>query len=110
MKLFDDEQPTADPSGYGLRLARHDDPATSQQAARDTRTQSAAAHQCDIIDRAIANHPGLCTADLAKHCELDRFTIAKRVSVLEKQGRARRGRVVVSKVTGRPGESWWPAP
>ena len=86
--------------------ARGTDPVTSWQAAEHVTSSGKACDQRHIAVATVRKHPGLTSFELASHCSLDRFQLARRLPEcrLLSKGAPRQ-----CSVTGRQAVTWWPA-
>ncbi len=71
---------------YGTGKARTTDPDSSHHAARKMIDSGGLARQAGIVLAAVRRNPRRTSAELADHCELDRYQIARRLPELEAQG------------------------
>lgn len=89
--------------------ARSADPLTSWEAAEHiTRSGKAAQQQAKAVN-AVNRNPGMTSFELAAHCELDRYQLARRLPEAEGQGRVVRGDARQCAVSGHKAATWWPA-
>lgn len=88
--------------------ARSTDPATSWDAAeRITRSGRAAIQQATAL-LAVKTFPGCTSAELAAHCSLDRYQLARRLPELEERYQVRRGNARKCSATGYSAVTWLP--
>lgn len=90
-------------------LAAAADPGTSHGAA--ARVKAKADDQAARVAALVAAHPGCTSLELANRstdAELDRFTIARRLSVAEGKGLVRRGDARECRQSGHKALTWWP--
>lgn len=88
--------------------ARSTGPLTSWEAAEKLESSGKGAHQRAIALTAVELHPGLTSYELARHCRLDRFQLARRLPEVERTKLIRRGEKRVCSVTGMSAMTWWP--
>jgi len=88
--------------------ARADDPESSHAAADKLESSGAAARQAQIAYDAVLQWPGRTSAELAHHCELDRYQLARRLPELEDRGLIHRGDVRACTAHASRGLTWWP--
>jgi hypothetical protein len=86
--------------------ARATDPETSHEAADAIKVSGRLASQQGIVLKAVRAFPGLTSAELAMHCALDRYSVARRLPELEAARQVRKGERRVFR--GRPGVTWLP--
>jgi len=91
-------------------MARATDPATSHAAAEHVTRTGKAASQRAVVLAAVTEHPGLTSFELAAHCRLDRFQIARRLPEIERLGTVIRGRPRVCTVSRMKAATWWVQP
>jgi hypothetical protein len=104
LSLFDLPKPTPAPP-----LAASADPETSRLAAAKVRAK--ADDQASRVAALVKSHPGRTSHELASVAtdrDLDRSTIAKRLSVAESRGLIRRGDARPCTVTGNAALTWFP--
>jgi hypothetical protein len=90
-------------------LARTTDPESSHLAAEHVVSGRAASQRAAVLV-AVEEHPGLTSFELAAHCRLDRWQIARRLPEIERLTRlVRRGHKRVCSVSGMQALTWWPA-
>ena len=101
---------------YGTGKARTSDPDSSHHAARKMIDSGAARLHGEIVMEAVRKNPRLTSAELAAHCDLDRYQIARRLPDLEREGLVERphlgGSVLmrVCTVTGNLSGTWLAVP
>lgn len=88
--------------------ARSNDPLTSWDAAEHMVKSGRAAQQQSTAVAAVTAHPGMTSHELARHCTLDRYQLARRLPEVEDAGRVIRGEVRKCAVTGHKAATWWP--
>lgn len=87
--------------------ARNTDPVTSHQAVEQvTKTGKRVAHQAHVLEL-IRAHPGLTTAELARHTSMPRAEIARRAPELRTAGDAYNGPVRKCTACGNNSITWW---
>lgn len=94
---------------YQPRLAANADPGTSHAAAAKVRAK--ADDQAARVAALVKAHPGCTSLEMANRstdAELDRFTIARRLSVAETRGLVRRGDARDCRQSGHKALTWWP--
>ena len=79
----------------------HDPPASARAAARLVRTDRLRTQKMQVL-RAVREHPGLTTRQLADVTGLDRYDVARRMKSLVADGR-------VERTAGEDGLLCWPA-
>lgn len=91
------------------RLRHRGDPTTSLHAARRLVDEGRLAPQLSEILDMVRSNPGRTTLELSEleGCRLDRYTIAKRMSLLEESGMVRRGAARVQ-ANGRSAHEYYP--
>jgi len=89
--------------------ARSSDPLTSWDAADRVVRGGKATRQQALAGEAVRLKPGCTSAELAQHCALDRYQLARRLPELEEAGRVRRGATRKCVATGYSAATWWPA-
>ena len=67
------------------------DPHTSRQAEAAITESGARQTQAELVFQAVKDHPGLTSAELTRHCELNRHQIARRLPDLEANGLVKKG-------------------
>jgi len=105
------ELPPADPKPArkrpeATRLCRRGQP-TSRAAAGALVESGDHARQQLAVLAALAAHPGSTSRQLAERANLDRYTVARRLPDLERNGRARKGEKVRDD-NGRLAVTWFP--
>ena len=88
--------------------ARADDPATSWEAAERNEKSGKTRQQQNVTAQAVADRPGLTSAELSKVTGLCRYMLARRLPEVERQGRVKRGDVRVCSATGYKAATWTP--
>ncbi|WP_018865103.1 helix-turn-helix domain-containing protein [Thioalkalivibrio sp. ARh3] len=88
--------------------SRPTDPHTSAIAERSMTESGARQAQILIAAKAVREHPGVNSSELARLTELDRHMLGRRLSEAETAGLVERGDPRTDPVTGRPGVTWWP--
>jgi hypothetical protein len=83
---------------------RSRDPETSRVAAR--RANEFAATQCDTIHAALKRHGPMSKDRIASRVRLDSVAVARRLSDLQKAGRAAPTGDLATSVSGRPERVW----
>ncbi|WDS36215.1 winged helix-turn-helix domain-containing protein [Pseudoxanthomonas sp.] len=89
--------------------ARSTDPETSFEAAEHMVKSGKAAQQQATTVSAVTANPGMTSHELARHCVLDRYQLARRLPEVESAGRVIRGEARKCLVTGHRAATWWPA-
>lgn len=89
-------------------LARSTDPVTSHIAADRLRKSGSIAPQVAETIAAVRAFPGRTTHELSVDARMDRYVLAKRVSVAERMGLIQRGAKRPCSITGFPAEPWSP--
>ena len=85
--------------------ARSTDPETSREAGQQA-ARFAASHQ-QIVLAVVRDRPGLTSAELAEHCRLTYYQIARRLGELP-PSLVRRGKARECTITETPHITWWP--
>jgi DNA-binding MarR family transcriptional regulator len=98
---------TTDPAS-GSRLARRVDPSTSHESAADLVGSGQLHGELERIAAGLERRPGLTSRELASAINEDRYMVAKRMTVLEARGLARRGEVRKCSESGKRAITWWP--
>jgi DNA-binding MarR family transcriptional regulator len=104
MQQLDMLTPTPLPRG----LTRRTDPETSRIAAERLRASGALGRQAEAVLAAVTRWPGSTAVELARHAQLDRYAVSRRLPELQRQGRVRRGPPRECTVNGRPQSTWRP--
>lgn len=108
--LFEDTDPTPTPQAIKPEtMARAADPDTSHSAARGVTESGTAATQRERVLTVVNTRPGLTSDEIAEELGVSRYLPARRLPELERQDLVLRGKARPSRVTGRPGITWWPA-
>lgn len=87
-------------------IARNTDPVTSHIAAQNMKLSGARGKQQRIALRAVIEHPGLTSRELAALCPLDRYQMARRLPELEEAGLVAKGPARECRAGGRPSVVW----
>lgn len=88
--------------------ARSTDPHTSHAAAEHVTATGMRQRHIDVVVRAVRNHEGLTSAELAEVCGLERHEVARRTADAEADGRIMKG-AAKRQGNGRSAVTWWPA-
>ena len=83
---------------------RNADPGSSKIAAETLKASGGMNKQCLIVLTALQAHSGSTSKELAEHCILDRYQIARRLPELEANGYIERG----SFKQNTKEIMWWP--
>jgi DNA-binding MarR family transcriptional regulator len=89
-----------------MLIARNTDPITSHIAAQQITLSGARGRQQRIALRAVIEHPGLTSRELAALCSLDRYQMARRLPELEEADLVAKGPARQCKAGGRPAVTW----
>lgn len=76
---------------WDLRLSRNTDPQSSHDAAVKVNASGKRDAQCGAVLRALANHPGSTSMELAHFMGIERSITGRRLPDLEQQGKVKRG-------------------
>jgi DNA-binding MarR family transcriptional regulator len=87
-------------------MSRRRDPETSRIAADRLRASGALGRQQAEVLAAITRWPGSTAVELAKHADLDRYAVSRRLPELQRKGQVRRGPPRDCTVNGRPQSTW----
>lgn len=87
-------------------LSHASDPWTSRAAAREHVESGANASQCAAIYALVLRAPGHTSRELAEESEFDRYTLARRLSDLEHEGRVEKGPARKCRIGGRSAVTW----
>lgn len=90
--------------------ARHDDPATSHEAAAKLEGSGKAFTQRNICLKAVRAQPGLTAAEIADEIGMERHIPSRRLPELRAMGLVYNGEVCLCAVTGNASMTWNPAP
>ena len=90
-----------------LPMSRSTDPASSYDAAEQLIQSGRHNDQLRIVLDTVRSWPGQTSRELAQHCELDRYQIARRLPELEQMGLVRKGVVRACSAGGRQAATWW---
>jgi len=85
--------------------ARRGDPSTSHEAAEHVTTSGVRQRHVEIVIRAVRQHPGLTSLELADVCGLERHEVARRTADAETAGSIRKG-PVKRQANGRSAVTW----
>lgn len=88
--------------------ARAGDPLTSWEAAERNDKSGKTRQQQNVTVAAVAERPGMTSAELAKASGLCRYMLARRLPEVERQARVFRGDVRVCASTGYKAATWFP--
>lgn len=72
-------------------LARCSDPSSSRAAAAEVVSSGRRQKQMDVVLSLLAKRTNVTSAELAYHCGLDRYMVARRLPDLESLGLVKRG-------------------
>lgn len=92
----------------GSHLSRRVDPETSHAAAVDVVATGQLQGELERIAAGLSRRPGLTSRELAVAINEDRYVVAKRMSVLEARGVAKRGDIRECSESGKRAITWWP--
>ena len=92
-----------EPSIFTYPASHRTDPVTSYTAAERAPKQT----HGEIVLATITAHPGRTAKELAQHCRLDRYQIARRCRELVNQGKIKGGYVRECTVEGGEAVTWW---
>lgn len=92
----------------GAHLARSADPQTSHESAAEVIATGQLQGELERIAAGLELHPGLTSRELAAAIGEDRYMVAKRMSVLEGRGVAKRGDARECSDSGKRAITWWP--
>jgi hypothetical protein len=67
-----------------------------------------ASQQQDTTVSVVTAQPGMTSHELARHCTLDRYQLARRLPEVEGAGRVIRGEARKCSITGHKAATWWP--
>lgn len=90
--------------------ARKTDPESSHEAADHVVSSGLAGAQQDQAEAVVREHPGLTSLELSTMCDLDRYTLARRLPELEDAGRVHRGEIRTCSISYRKAMEWHPGP
>jgi hypothetical protein len=88
--------------------ARASDPITSHLAAQEVTASGARDAQIALVIRAVRQHPGQTSRELALVARLDRYMVARRLPEAVTAGAIRRGVASECSVARRKALTWWP--
>lgn len=88
--------------------ARATDPDTSSLAAEAVTRSGQRGENQQVVGATVAKHPGCTSRELAGHCVLDRYEIARRLPECETGGSVHRGSARKCSVSSRKAMTWWP--
>lgn len=88
--------------------ARDSDPHTSHLAAAEITASGLRHQQQDAAARAVRQHPGCTSHELAVLTGLDRYALARRLPECITAGEVAKGEAKVCTVTGRKALTWHP--
>ena len=89
-----------------MPIARNTDPISSHMAAQALTLSGARGRQQRIALRAVIEHPGMTSRELAALCSLDRYQMARRLPELEEAELVAKGPVRQCQAGGRPSVVW----
>jgi hypothetical protein len=89
-------------------LARAADPETAHAAGRRVADSGLVAGQVERVAAAVRAHPGKTSLELAEAAGMDRFVVARRLSLAKRAGLVKRGAKRMQK-NGFSAEEWFPA-
>ena len=84
------------------------DPHTSRQAEAAITASGQRQTQAEIVLEAVNAHPGLTSAELTRHIEMDRWQIARRLPDLEANGLVKKGKPRLCNLKRKLSVIWWP--
>lgn len=87
-------------------LARNTDPSTSHAAADYVERTGIASTQRTKVMRALRQHPGTTSAELAAVAGLDRYIVARRLPELSERGLAEKALIRRCTVSGIAAVTW----
>ena len=85
--------------------ARNSDPESSQEAAEHVTSPGIRQNHVEIVIRAVREHPGLTSLELAPICRLERHEVARRTADAETAGAIRKG-PMKRQANGRSAVTW----
>jgi len=85
-------------------MARTTDPITSHRAAEGAKTF--AKSQCEQVLAALTKHPYTTTRELSELAHIDRYTVARRMPTLERNGLVVRAGIRDCSISGKSATAW----
>lgn len=89
-----------------MPIARNTDPVSSHVAAYDVTARGTRNRQQRIVFRAVVEHPGRTSRELAALCPLDRYQVARRLPELEEVRMVQKGPARECEVNKRLAVTW----
>lgn len=87
-------------------IARRSDPVTSQEAARSITDSGVRGEQHRIVLDLVKHHPRSTSLELARHGDIDRYIVARRLPELEKAGLVRKAEIRICRIGSRNALTW----
>lgn len=97
-----------EPWSHVAHLYRRTDPSTSREAAERVTAIGSRADHLQRIVRAVREHPGSTSAELAEYAQLERHEAARRTADACNAGLIVRGPAKTCSVGGRSAITWYP--
>jgi hypothetical protein len=94
---------------FDAPLSRAADPQSSREAEDEAVESGLVAGHERLIVAAVRARPGQTGDEIGQAVGLTNVQVLRRTRAMEKKGVIRRGDQRPSRVTGRPGVTWWPA-